>query len=66
MNNIVSNSKLAVDSVEIPYQVTSVADIMNFTNLKKYVSSKEKRQQLFDSGVEDAKQFLLNLARKEE
>jgi predicted acylesterase/phospholipase RssA len=58
MSQLVNNLKLYVKPQDIPYQLSFTFEKMNLKNIQKTLSSKEKRLELFDSGIRAAREFL--------
>jgi predicted patatin/cPLA2 family phospholipase len=58
INKVVNNVKLYVEPKEIPNQLSYIFEKMNFKSIQEAVNSREKRQQLFDSGVKAGKDYL--------
>lgn len=65
IGKLVNNVNLRVEEKTIPNELVYDVDLMNLSNIKMTLSSKEIRQQLIDNGIEAGKKFLLEIRTHE-
>lgn len=65
IGKLVNNVNLRVEEKPIPNELVYDVDLMNLSNIKMTLSSKEIRQQLIDNGIEAGKKFLLEIRAQE-
>ena len=58
ISKLVNNVNLRVEEQNIPNELIYDTELMNFTNIKNTLSSKDIRQELIESGIECGKLFL--------
>jgi len=60
ISRLVNNVAIKTEELNIPNELIYEADLMNWSNIKLALTSKEERQRLINDGIESGKTYLLD------
>jgi NTE family protein len=60
ISRLVNNVAIKTEELNIPNELIYEADLMNWSNIKLTLTSKEERQRLINDGIESGKTYLLD------